>query len=393
MQPAPLPENEEQRIEALKRYRLLDTSAEDAYDEIAKLASYICQTPIALMSIVDRERQWFKAKVGLEADETSRDVAFCSHAILENEVFTVEDASKDERFHDNPLVASAPNIRFYAGAPLVTPDGYALGTICAIDDKPRQLSKEQTEALQSLANQAAALLELRLTSRILRRENDNKLHLLSVLSHDLGNAFNGILFFADELKEKISDSSLKELASQLASISHATHEQLEGLLEWARNEIKNVNFQPEKVNVETALMSVIEEMLQRAENKKISLAIKNIDCDAYADKNMLASAVRNVLSNAIKFSPIGSTVKLEVEQQESQTAISVIDSGPGIPQQKLQVFKGASNFSSTQGSDGEQGSGLGLNLVYRILERHNGQVKGENLPDGGAKVTLFFPNV
>ncbi len=392
MQSAPLPENEEQRIEALRRYRLLDTSAEKAYDEIAKLASYICQTPIALMSIVDRERQWFKAKVGLEADETSRDVAFCAHAILGKEVFTVEDASKDERFHDNPLVASAPNIRFYAGAPLITPDGYPLGTICAIDQRPRQLSQEQIDALQSLANQAASLLELRRTSRILRRQNDNKLQLLSILSHDLGNAFNGILFFANELKEQITDDSLKELASQLSSISNATHDQLKGLLEWAKNEIANVEYNPKTVKLDTALMAVLEEMIQRADNKKIKLSISNIDSEIYADTNMLASAVRNLLSNAIKFSPIGSQISLDITHSKDYTAITVTDSGPGIPEDKLSVFEGNTNFKSTVGTDGEQGSGLGLNLVYRIIERHNGYIKGENLSGGGAKVSLYFPN-
>ncbi len=393
MQSATLPENEEQRIEALRRYRVLDTSAEKAYDEIAKLASYICQTPIALMSIVDRERQWFKAKVGLEANETSRDIAFCAHAILGNKVFTVEDASKDERFHDNPLVASAPHIRFYAGAPLITPDGYPLGTICAIDQEPRQLSQEQIDALQSLADQAASLLELRRTSRILRRQNDNKMQLLSILSHDLGNAFNGILFFANELKDQITDESLKELAQQLANVSNATHDQLKGLLEWARNEIANVEYNPKTIKLDIALMAVLEEMIQRADNKKIKLSTSNINSDIYADQNMLASAVRNLLSNAIKFSPKDSNINLEVSKTKDYTLISVTDSGPGIPDDKLPVFAGNSNFKSTRGTDGEEGSGLGLNLVFRILERHNGYVKGENLPDDGARVTLYFPNL
>lgn len=161
---APIPDNEAQRLAALQEYRILDTVAEQAYDDIVALAAYLCDVPIALISLVDESRQWFKSRLGLNEKETPRDVAFCAHAILQTEPLIVRDALKDTRFSDNALVTGSPHIRLYAGFPLVNPDGFALGTLCVIDRKPRRLSAEQKTAMQALARQVMALLELRRVS-------------------------------------------------------------------------------------------------------------------------------------------------------------------------------------------------------------------------------------
>jgi GAF domain-containing protein len=158
---APIPDNEGLRLAALREYRILDTEAEKSYDDITALAAYLCQVPIAMISLVDESRQWFKSRLGLNRHETPRDVAFCAHAILQTEPLIVRDALKDARFADSTLVTRAPHIRFYAGFPLTSPEGFALGTLCAIDRKPRQLSADQKTAMQALARQVMALLELR----------------------------------------------------------------------------------------------------------------------------------------------------------------------------------------------------------------------------------------
>jgi len=158
---APIPKNEARRIKVLWQYEVLDTVPEEVFDELTALASHICGAPIALITMVDENRQWFKSKVGTSLKETGRDVSICAHTILQSDLLIIPDTTQDDRFKDNPLVTSAPKIRFYAGAPLVTPDGYALGTLCIVDLVPHDMTADQKQALRVLARHVMTQLELR----------------------------------------------------------------------------------------------------------------------------------------------------------------------------------------------------------------------------------------
>ncbi len=160
MKKAPIPENDDDRLKELFKYEVLDTQSEPAFDDITKLAAKLCETEICLISLVDRDRQWFKSRFGLDACETSREISFCGHAIMSDDLFIVENTLEDERFADNPLVTDDPNIRFYAGAPLRTPSGFRIGTLCIIDSKPKRLSEFQKSSLRALGNNVISLLEL-----------------------------------------------------------------------------------------------------------------------------------------------------------------------------------------------------------------------------------------
>jgi GAF domain-containing protein len=157
----PKPSNESKRLKVLWQYEVLDTVPEEMFDDLTELAASICEAPIALVSLVDEDRQWFKSTQGVSLRETVRDISFCAHAICQTGLFIIPDARKDPRFKNNPLVTGGPKIRFYAGSPLVTADGYALGTICVIDQKPRELSTAQKRALQLLSRVVVSQLELR----------------------------------------------------------------------------------------------------------------------------------------------------------------------------------------------------------------------------------------
>ena len=154
------PTDETQRLEIVRGYEILDTEPEAAFDDLTFLACYLCETPVATISLIDADRQWFKSKVGVSAVETSRDIAFCASAILQSDIFIVPDATQDERFADNPLVVADPKIRFYAGAPLMA-QGHALGTLCVMDRVPRELRPDQLDALRALSRQVIAQLDLR----------------------------------------------------------------------------------------------------------------------------------------------------------------------------------------------------------------------------------------
>lgn len=184
--------DEQARLAALRRYRILDTDPEQRFDDLTLLASHICGTPIALITLIDADRQWFKSRVGITVQETARNVAFCNDAIRQPDLYVVPDATRDERYRSNPFVTGEPNIRFYAGAPLLTPDGHALGTLCVIDRRPRTLTPDQSAALEALRRQAQSQLELRenlaeLTQALRARDHaeDEQLRLIGELRSSL----------------------------------------------------------------------------------------------------------------------------------------------------------------------------------------------------------------
>ena len=395
MQVAAIPENEQARIHALLQYEILDTEAEAVYDDFVKLASYICQTPIALISLVDPTRQWFKATVGCPASETSRDVAFCAHAIHQFDVFVVPDTFTDPRFVDNPLVTGDPHIRFYAGAPLITPEGLAIGTLCAIDREPRILSPEQITALQTLARQVVSQLELRRLTKELQKVLESKNKLFHILSHDLRSPFNGILAFSQALADEAETLSREEIQDFSQTVLNSAEQfmhLIDNLLQCTRFELGSLEYQPNTVTIDSVVGNVLTLLKGNAAQKKVNLVCEtNPATEVFADSTMLHSIFQNLIGNAIKFTPSNGRVTVCAADQGSMIQVSVIDSGVGVPPEKLAHLFELLAGRSTDGTAGEKGTGLGLLLCKDLVEKHGGQLWVDSVVGQGTSFHLTLP--
>ncbi|EDY80775.1 ATPase, histidine kinase-, DNA gyrase B-, and HSP90-like domain protein [Verrucomicrobiia bacterium DG1235] len=394
---APIPENEPDRLEALKRYQILDTENEELFDSIAKLAAIICEVPIALISLIDEERQWFKAKVGLDAKETSRELAFCAHAILEpEEMLLVPDATKDKRFRDNPLVTGAPDIRFYAGSPIVTHDRQALGTLCVIDTETRELSEKQKEALRHLSKQVCANLELRLAHDRLEKLNESKNRFFSILSHDLRSPLSSVLSIAEMLLDPesgLSPEDEQKFKGYLLANAKVTRKTAENLLQMVQFEQGRFKFEPQEMKLLETLESAKAALSGRSTAKRIEVNIScNPDLTAWADPSMLQSITQNLLSNALKFSHPDSEIRISAQPIGETLSLTVEDFGIGIKPHALPTLFDLESSYSTAGTSGELGSGLGLTLCKQFATRLGGSLQIESEYGKGTLARLTLPS-
>ena len=312
------------RLDALHKLDVLDTQDEQAFDEITQLASELCETDISLVSLVDQKRQWFKSKVGTDASETSRDVAFCAHAILQQGVFEVENAAEDERFSDNPLVIQDPNIRFYAGAPLVTTTGMPIGTLCVIDPKPKKLTAQQLKTLNVLAKQVIGQLELRLKNKYLEQLNHRSSAALAILGKEVrspATGISGLSKFMSHNADIMDKKQIVEISESILQASVHVYSIIDDLLLWCQlasdeSKTKLVMTQPRNI-----LENCIDLYSHDLESKHLSVE-NNIpsDLNVMADNNLLRSVVRNLLAITIRYGSNDGRIVVSGEIDEENPA-------------------------------------------------------------------------
>ena len=399
MKTAPIPANEEERLEKLRQYEILDSATEQDYDDIARLVTQICGTSLSTISFVDRDRQWFKAAVGIEDKETSRDVAFCAHTILGTELFTVEDASADPRFADNPLVTIDPQLRFYAGMPLITPDGYRLGALCAMDRSPRKLTAEQEEALGVLARHVVDLLELRRSRRVLETQNrelrelsDLKSRLMSIIAHDLRSPMANISALMSLFEnEELDETERQELVTELHRTVSSTAYLLDNVIGWASRSLESSPYEFSQIPVDELLRELADSIRHEMESKGNALELQlSGGAEISCDRNVLVFVVRNLLNNANKFTA-GGTITLAAQATAEEATIAVADTGVGMSEDTQQTLFEWNSRSGTPGTAGEKGAGLALLFCRDFLQRLGGSLQVSSAPGTGTTFTVRVP--
>jgi len=433
MIPAAIPNNEKQRLEALDRYRILDTEAEQEFDDVVKLASQICNVPISLISLIDKDRQWFKARVGLAAPETHRNLAFCAHVVAQDAPLVVPDATKDERFFDNPLVTGSPDIRFYAGFPLSTPDGFNLGTLCVIDTVARELSQEQAFAVQTLANQIIKQFELKLKIRALEEQNqtlENTIaelknaqmnlvksekmasigQLTAGIAHEINNPIN-FVYAGSELLKSMIDDLKKDLDKFLGNPQSVSLQEIQG-------NSSEIALLSEDIFVGAKRVSEIVKDLRlfaRLDedgyknidiHKNLEILLKIVGASAnpsinwikdFLDKKIMITcsvkdfnhALVNIFNNAVD--AVGEcdskNIYIKTSLEDNFLIISIKDSGIGISNDiKEKIFE---PFFTTKSIG--KGVGLGLSIAKTIVEAHEGKILIENSTNFGTEVKIYLP--
>jgi signal transduction histidine kinase/CheY-like chemotaxis protein len=385
---ARIPDNEKERLQALLSYEILDTAPEVQFEEITRLAADYCDTPIALVSLIDESRQWFKSHYGLEASETHRDQAFCSHVILGQETMVVNDTLKDERFVDNGLVTNPPYIRFYAGTPLTTPDDYNIGTLCVIDKKARTLNEKQKFALEIMARIVMKELELRKSlneqtkiekqlrdaKQAAEDANAAKSEFLSIVSHEIRTPLNAILGISYLLLEEEPKPDQIENLSTLKVSTESLLNLVNDLLDFSKIEAGKLILEKTRFSLHETMENIVKILSVKASDKGVDLNF-NYDNDLpikfIGDPTRLSQIITNLLSNALKFTNKGEVLltlkQIETSSSKAKIQFSVKDTGIGLTrQQGERIFE---SFTQAEGETTRKygGTGLGLSITKKLI--------------------------
>ena len=385
------PENESLRLQALHYYDILDTAAEKDFDDIVELASQLCETPISLVSLIDSDRQWFKARHGLEAHETPRDIAFCAHAIHQDDIMAVHDATADARFRDNPLVTGSPDIRFYAGMPLITSEGFKLGTLCVIDRKPKDLTQKQIFGLKILAKQVMKQLELRATVKELKRLNEANSKMLSIIGHDLRSPMQSLESVVGLAKaEALTPGEFASMINTIGKSLGSTNALFNNLMQWASTQFDGGGPQWQQIDLKVLLTEEIVGYDYFAEKGNRFVNAIHDEINVWADPNMVRFVIRNLVHNANKFTQNG-TITLSAKSGTLEAVICLEDTGAGMTTPTLEGLFNWEKRKSTAGTNGEKGSGLGLQVCKEVVEKMHSKIWVESEPGKGSRFYFSLP--
>jgi signal transduction histidine kinase len=389
---------EPQRLAALRAYEVLDTPRETDFDDIAELAAQLCGTPIAAVSLVDSDRQWFKARVGLDVCETAREGSFCTYAMRSTDVLQIPDALADPRFATSPLVLGAPYVRFYAGAPLVSPDGHPLGSLCVIDREPRLLTPAQRQGLRTLARHVMGQLELRQYARSATAANDRlraadrlKDEFIARVNHELRTPLTSINGYLEALEDGLPPATAATFLDKIRRNSDRLTSLVDDMLLAAELGARSIRLNRAATDLSDLVREVAAGNQVLAEAKGLRVVVEaGAPVCAYADVRRLRQALDRLLLNAVKFTPEG-TITLRVRAVGGDAIVEVADTGVGFaPGEAAQMFRPFRRGAEAERTE-VQGAGLGLSIVREIVEQHGGAVAVHSVPGEGTTVAVTLP--
>lgn len=402
----PMPANEEKRLEELYRMTVFDSQPEEEFDEIVEVISRICNAPISAITLIDRDKQWLKAKKGLDIAFTERLTSFCTHTILNNTILEIPDARIDERFAQNPMGVEEPKIRFYAGVPLITSNGYKIGSLCVVDMTPKKLNEDQIFAMHVLAKQVVKIFEIR--THTLEIEEKNALvesqkkqvedlsaiqsKIITIVAHDVRSPLTSLKKVL-ELKKAgdISLEKMDEFMDIAARQMDGTINLLSNLVDWGGillNKYAAKFIQVDLYELISIKIKNLNVACLTKQNRLLNLVPKN--CWVYADDNMLRFILRNLVNNAIKFTENG-VITVSANVEGNFVCIQVTDTGVGMSEEiKNNLFK-TDKRMSRKGTNREEGSGLGLILAKEFSEILGTQLMVESELGKGTTISFQLP--
>lgn len=383
---------EQRRLEALQQYDVLDSTAEEHFDEIAKLASIVCDKPVSFISFIDHQTQYLKGKIGVDISQTAKENSFCQYTIGGNEIVEVPDTLKDQRFINNPFVTGEPHFRYYAGCPIVDDKGNNLGSICVMDVKPGILTELQRQTLQSLSRQVSFSLNNRRTNIQINHEKDQANHnskvkseFLSTMSHEIRTPLNGIISITHLLNsEKNISNQYKDYFKNLRFASEGLLNLVNDILDFSKIEAGKIELQREIFDFKTFLSDIKDSFKFRAKDNNSTIEFEwdeKLVSHYEGDKFRIAQILNNLISNAVKFTAGGhitlraSKIGESKDSSNVKILIEVEDSGIGIPGDKIEsVFD---SFSQATGSTAQDygGTGLGLAITRSLVELFGSEIR------------------
>lgn len=390
--------SEAERLEALHSFEILDSVNEEEFDNLTTLASEIANAPVAMVNLIDKDRQWTKSMSGLSLDvkEAPREETVCQFTIKSQDVTEITDLREDERTSGLSHIKAEGGFRYYLGIPLLTKNNHAIGTLCVLDYKQRKLSALQIRQLKIIAREVMTHLELRKKNKELERINEYKVQLMKMLSHDMRSPLNGIMGLSSMLREQLENEGSEHVDTIdiIEQSSSQLNQMIDEVMNYSIIESSGLTLKPSEKNLDEIVGNILQ--LYRPATR-----IKNIDLEFYTegleesvwiDGDKFEQVIGNLLSNAIKFTKPGGWVKLSLIRNNDTLELKVIDSGVGMSEEETKdLLKSKSNLPGTKGTSGEKSTGIGFDIVKHIIGLFEGDIKIDSTRGEGTTFTVQVP--